>query len=204
MSEETISQQLVKRATKAGKMPIPRLQLCNRVEKKVNGEVELNDDGKPKMVVVGTGPHTVMLISEKYAKGTDYITKQERTEVEYIFEEKGQKKRYNVPVKDKNDELHYFVQRMSELAHGEVVILEYKKNGMTGFIDVKRTVNQEVGIKNTGEIPIIEEDEDPKPKQEPKKVVPVAGGSDKEAEEFFNGKVPGEDVGEINVDEIPF
>ena len=38
----------------------------------------------------------------------------------------------------------------------------------------------------------------------PKKIVPVAGGSDKEAEEFFEGEVPGNDGADIDVNNIPF
>jgi len=189
--EKSISQQLVEKATNAGKMPIPYLKPAIRKE---------NANGK--MSVVGTGKHTVKLIGQKSIMGTDYKTKVKRAEVEYLFEEDGQKKRYSVPVMNENDELHYLIQRMSEVQENETITLEYKRNGMTGFISIERNNGGiDDGEIPTGEIPIIEEDEEP----EVKKVVPMKGGKPKDAEDVFGDHVPGTDTNEeIDVNNIPF
>ena len=121
------SQEIVK---KAG--IVPDLQLATKV------------DG----VVRGTGPHSVKFVSDKIVMGTEYETGKERHEVQYIVEENGEKKKYQVPVKDKNNEVHYLVQRFAELSAGEEVILEYKRKGVKGYIEVKR-MGQEDGIDKT-------------------------------------------------------
>jgi len=152
MTEETTSQQLVKKATSEGAIPPPFLQLATQIK----------DEAGNKKGVQGTGPHKVKFISDKIVKGHDYKTKEERDEVEYVFEEEGLKKRYRVPVKNKNGELHYFVQRMAEAKAGEEIILEYKKKegSFEGYIDFKRAIGSgEISI-DKDEIPIINEEEE--------------------------------------------
>lgn len=131
---ETTSQQLLKRATQEGKMPLPYLKLAEQI----------TDENGKKKGVRGTGKHTVKFLSDKAITGKDYTTKQERPEIEYTFEEDGQKKRYSVPVHNKNGELHYFVQRMAEVEIGEVITLKYQKkpNSFEGFIDFQRTMEE--------------------------------------------------------------
>ena len=149
--EKTISQQLLKKATEEGKIPPPFLQLATQVK----------DENGNKKGVKGTGSHTVKFISDKEVKGENFKTKEERKEVEYIFEENGIKKRYNVPVHSDKGELHYFVQRMAEVQKGETITLEYKKieGSFKGYIQVDRG-NVELKDKGAGyeEIPIIEDD----------------------------------------------
>ena len=147
----TISQQLLKRATQEGKLPLPYLQLAEQII----------EAGK-KAGVKGTGPHTVKFLSDKAITGKDYTTKQERPEIEYTYEENGQKKRYSVPVNNKNGELHYFVQRMAEVEVGEVITLEYKKKpgSYEGYIDFQKTMDIPKEEIKDEDIPVIEEEEE--------------------------------------------
>ena len=156
--EKTKSQELLEKATEEGNVPLPFLQLAVQIK---------DDDGKRKGVK-GTGRHTVIFISDKVVKGEDFKTKEERDEVEYTFEESGQKKRHSVPVYNKNGELHYFVQRMAEIKRGETITLEYKKteSSFRGYIEVgklshhtaeagKEELKKEV---SKDEIPVVEEE----------------------------------------------
>jgi len=155
---KTKSQELVEKATAEGSIPPPRLQLATQI----------TDEAGNKKGVNGTGPHEVKFISDKIVKGKEYQTQQERLEVEYTFEEKGQKKRYSVPVKDKKGELNYFVQRMAEVEIGEVITLEYKriKGSVKGYIDFQRIVDEpeqtSTAEVSDDDIPIVEDDEEGK------------------------------------------
>ena len=148
MTDKTVSQDLLKKATDEGKIPTPFLQLA----------VQIKDDEGKKKGVKGTGPHTVKFLSDKRVEGENFKTKEKRPEVEYTFEEDGQKKRHSVPVHNENGELHYFVQRMAEVKVGETITLEYKKieGSFKGYIEVQRTESGEkVEAKDDG-IPVIE------------------------------------------------
>lgn len=147
----TISQQLLKRATQEGKLPLPYLQLAEQII-----------EADKKAGVKGTGTHTVKFLSDKAITGKDYTTKQERPEIEYTYEENGQKKRYSVPVNNKNGELHYFVQRMAEVEVGEVITLEYKKKpgSYEGYIDFQKTMDIPKEEIKDEDIPVIEEEEE--------------------------------------------
>ncbi len=68
--------------------------------------------------------------------GTEYQTGVEREEVKWIFEENGEHKFYSVPIKDKNGELHYLIQRMAEVELLDDIVLEAKKKGIRTYIDV--------------------------------------------------------------------
>src|SRR3990167_8662605 len=113
------SQEVIK---KAG--IIPRLSLCEQIL----------DEGGNKKGVRGTGVHKVKLLEDKVVMGKDFMTNQERYEMKYILEENGEKKFYSVPLRDKNNEVHYLVQRLSEFNEGDEIILEYKRKGLRGFI----------------------------------------------------------------------
>lgn len=125
-----LSQQLVKQATDAGKMPLPYLGLVEQIK----------DEGGNKKGVQGTGPHTLKWISAERVMDKDYHTQQPVEKVKYVFEENGVKKQHNVAIKNKKGELHYFHQRMAEAEIGQTMILEYKKkpNSYEGYIDFKR------------------------------------------------------------------
>jgi hypothetical protein len=131
---DSISKQLRDRAIKEGKIK----------EGKTNSSflklaVQIKDEDGNKKGVEGTGPHRVIFWEDKAVKGTDYITKQERDEVQYSFEENGIQKIYRVPVKNKEGNLHYFVERMAEIPRGSEVLLEYKKKegSYRGYISVQ-------------------------------------------------------------------
>jgi len=128
--EKSTSKKLMDRAIEEGKVPPPFLKLATQIK----------DEAGNKKGVKGTGKHTVKFISDKAIEGETYQTKEKRPEVQYIFEEDGQNKKYNVPVHNKNGELHYFVQRMADIQRGEIITLEYQKipNSFKGYIEVKR------------------------------------------------------------------
>jgi len=109
--------------------------------------------GGPK----GTGPHKVKLISDRFVKGTDYKTGKERYEVQYLVEEDGQKKKYNVPLKNENGEIHYLIQRLGPIKEGTEIVLEYirKEGSVRGFIDVQPAGEEEVSDED---IPVIDEE----------------------------------------------
>lgn len=100
--------------------------------------VQIKDEnGKPKGTQA-TGPHRVKILSDKVIKSTEYETGKEIPAVEYIMEEDGEKKRYEVPVKDKRGDLHYLIQHLSEIPEGEEIILEGKKKGPRSYVAVTR------------------------------------------------------------------
>ncbi len=110
--------------------------------------------------VESTGPHTVKTIEDKLVKGDDYDTGKEILYVRYIFEEAGEKRKYDVPLKDKYGEVHYLVQKLADVPEGEEIILECKKNRMKNYIDVKRLGKPEnINITSEDHIPLIEKEE---------------------------------------------
>jgi len=82
-----------------------------------------------------TGAHRVSLIEDKLINGKD-----EKGNVipmvRYIFEENGERKRYDVPLKNKEGEVHYLVQRFAEVNEGQELILEMKKRGAKNYVSV--------------------------------------------------------------------
>ena len=129
------SQSLVKQAG-----IVPRLVLATK-----------EDSG----ATVSTGPHKVKILSDKLVKGTDFQTGQERPEVEYTFEENGERKTYNVSVKDKQGQLHYLIQRFAEIPEGTELILEVKRKGVKNYVDVQLS-----GKSDASDIPTIEHEEE--------------------------------------------
>lgn len=93
----------------------------------------IKEEGKAP---VPTGPHTVKLIEDKLMNGKDKETGAVIPIVRYTFEEDGTEKRYEVPVKDKNGEVHYLVQRLSEVEEGQMLKLEMKKRGVKNYVSV--------------------------------------------------------------------
>ena len=110
--------------------------------------------------VDSTGPHTVKLLEDKVIKDTDYDTGAEIYVVRYILEEAGEKKKYDVAMKDKKGEIHYLVQRLAEIGEGEEIIMECKRHGIKNYIEIKR-VNQpeKANVAEEDDIPIINENE---------------------------------------------
>lgn len=92
----------------------------------------IKEEGKPP---VPTGPHKVKIISDKTQNGKDHEGKVVPI-VRYIFEENGEQKRYDVPVKNKEGELHYLIQKLAEVEEGQEIILEMKKKGIKNYVSV--------------------------------------------------------------------
>ena len=111
----------------------PRLRLGN---KKDGGGVD------------STGPHTVKFIKDRVVKGKNPETGKEREEVEYTFEEDGVEKTYNTPVKNKEGDLSYLVQRMADYNYGDFMILEMKRIGIKNYISITPIINDEIPTIN--------------------------------------------------------
>ena len=125
--------------------------------KKANITPKLKLAVKTDKGVQGTGPHKVKFLKDKEAKGTD-INGKERDEVAYLVEENGIPKSYRVPKFGKDGEIHYLVQRLADVEEGEEVMLEYKRKGIKGYIEVGKlnTHSREISDED---IPVINEDE---------------------------------------------
>lgn len=92
----------------------------------------LKEEGKAP---ISTGAHRVKIIEDKIQKAKDEQGNVIEV-VKYILEENGEKKFYQVPVKNKQGELHYLVQRLSEIPEGQEIILKMKKRGVKNYISV--------------------------------------------------------------------
>lgn len=123
---------------------LPRLRLGNKLEK---GGVQ------------STGPHTVTLVTDLIQKGKHKQTGEIIDIVRYTVEEGGVRKWYDVPVKDEAGDLHYLVQRLSEVPEGQEIIMEMKKRGPRNYIDVRSVDGTPIGEKFEAEEQ--EEDEEP-------------------------------------------
>jgi len=161
-----------------------------------------------------TGEHILTFVDDQPIDSTNFKTHQPEKKMRYGFKEDGVKKIYETAVfkitKDEDGEeikkLSSFVENMQDYEFGDVIKMEYTKIPGTpkGYVKMDKLNMNEGEEENLEEgdddkeIPIIEEDA-----PEPKKVVPVAGGKNEDADDFFNGNVPGEDK-EIDTDKIPF
>jgi hypothetical protein len=77
--------------------------------------------------------------------------------VRFVFEEDHEKKYYDVPVLDKKGEVHYLIQRLGEMKEGQELMLEYKRAGMKGYIQVTPIEPaEEFEIDNDEEGPTVE------------------------------------------------
>lgn len=124
----------------------PKLQLAR---KKQGGGTE------------STGAHRVKIVADKLAKEFDPETGKEREVVKFLLEEAGERKTYKVPVLNKQGEVHYLIQRFGELREGEEIVLEFKRKGLKGYIDVLRiSDSSEVEVGENEELPAIDLNED--------------------------------------------
>ena len=180
---QTQSKQLYNKAKEKGKVSqiIPFLELAKKVK---------DEYGKPKGTK-STGPKKVKFLEDKVVMGKDFSTGTEREEMEYIFEENGERKKYRKPIHGEDGNLHYFIEGMKDFNYGDELILEYIKKGKTGFIDIREidgqeeeSISEEIPATPKEEIPIIEEEE----------------------REDFAGKKekPSDDEEDIDVSKIPF
>lgn len=105
--------------------------------------------------IKSTGPHTVKIIEEKLINTTNYETGKQVPTMRYFLEENGEKRQYDVEVKDINGNLDYRIQKMAQFEVGQVLILEVKKNGKKNYTDMRLAEEGEA----TNEIPIINQEE---------------------------------------------
>jgi hypothetical protein len=134
---------------------VPKLKLAIR---------KTNDAGKE--VVVGTGPHRVKILSDKVGMDKDRNTGKPRHVVIYYFKWNGEDRMYKVPVKNEEGDIHYLVQRFAECNEGDELILEYKRKGVKGYIEVlpvNGVSSIEVGDEEENDsVPDIDLDDDAK------------------------------------------
>lgn len=87
--------------------------------------------------VESTGPHKVVVAGERLERGIDRDTGKEIEVMRYEFDcDDGERREYEVPVKDKGGKLHYLVQRFAEVNVGDMVTLEMKRQGARNYIQV--------------------------------------------------------------------
>jgi len=123
-----LTKKVYNKAKENDRVPLPFLKL---------GVKETNPDGS-EGAVQSTGKHKVKLIKERKVDGEDYHTGEERKEIEYVFEENGDKNRYRRPVFDKSGTLHYFHRQMKEVDEGERIELEMERDGNRNIINVRK------------------------------------------------------------------
>ena len=150
-----------------------------------------------------TGEHIVRFTDDRAITGTNFGTGKEEEKMRYSFLENDIKKTYETAMfkmvenEDGVEEkkLSSFVENMQDYEYGDTIKMEYTKIKGTprGYVKMDK-MNMDDG----------EEEELEGEKPEPKKVVPQTGASDEDAEEFFNGKVPGTDDEEIKASDVPF
>lgn len=97
-------------------------------------------------VATPNGKHEVLFVADQVI--TLKHPKRNRPEpfVRYIFQDAGQNKTYDRPVKDDNGQLHYFIEQMSEVEEGETVILEARRTGANLYISVEKTNKPKVQV----------------------------------------------------------
>ncbi len=86
-----------------------------------------------------TGPHTVVMVSDKIVQGLDRETGKVIEFVKYIVEENNVQKEYRTRLKNKETgELNYLVQNLSQVEEGDTVVLEMKKMGLKNYVEVRQ------------------------------------------------------------------
>ena len=96
----------------------------------------------PKGGVTSTGPHRVRFLGSKLVDGTDPEKPGKvRQEIHYRVDENGVEKVWIVPILNKQGQPNYLLERISEIADGEEVILETKRSGAKNYTSVVRIAN---------------------------------------------------------------
>lgn len=102
---------------------LPKLQLGIKTEKGIKT----------------TGKHHVKLIEEKLINGKEFGSGTPIPMMRYIFEENGEKYKYDARLKDKDSgELHYLVQSMATVSEGDEIVIEMVKKGMKNVVIVQK------------------------------------------------------------------
>ena len=109
--------------------------------------------------VTPTGAHRVKILEDKIIRKPDSLGK-EIEWVRYTLEENGEQKIYDTKLKSKDGQLSYLVQRFAEVAEGEEVILEMKKQGVKNYIEVTQ-------VGQSRAVQVDEEDEEDTTNEDP-------------------------------------
>ena len=114
---------------------------------------------KEGTAVRGTGKHLVKLVGCENAINRDYKTQKEVKGFNLLFEEKGEPKKYFVPILGEDKKFHYLIERFADIEEGTELILEYqrKEGSVRGFISVELAISEKV--VNDDEIPIVEDED---------------------------------------------
>ena len=159
----TMTQKLYDKAKDEGKLSelVSYLELAKKV---------IGEDGKLKGTK-STGLHKVKFISDRIIDGENYKTKQPEKQVEYIFEEDGENRKYIRPVFGEDGNLYYFIATMKQFEYGDILSLEFIKKGARGFIEILPLETKEgskiMTEKDLEEEPV--EEEEKEAVKEPKK-----------------------------------
>lgn len=113
---------------------------------------ERREGNSGKVSVHSTGPHRVKMVEDRVLNGKDKETGETIQVVKYIVEEGGELRQYIVPVKSRDTgDLHYLVQRLSEVEEGQEVILEMKKRGPKSYVEVLTADGHPIGEEDSEE-----------------------------------------------------
>ena len=108
----------------------------------------------------GTGPHRVKIIDAKVCKIRDYNTGAIVYGSKLLVEENGEKKKYTFSLKNETGEIHYLVKTLADFKPGDEIVMEFKREGKRGFIDVRLAEKEEIEPEpaeiKEDDIPIIE------------------------------------------------
>lgn len=93
-------------------------------------------DQLPKGGVKSTGPHRVKMLGDKLVMDIDPKTGKEAQYIRYLLEKDGEKMTYQTKVYDKEGNISYLVERLSQIPEGAEVILELRNSMKVTFIHV--------------------------------------------------------------------
>ena len=93
--------------------------------------------------VKSTGPHRVRFISDSIVEGVDPETGKPRKEMKYLVEEDGITKRWHVPIRDKQGNPNYLLERLMGIEEGDEAILEMKRKGIKNYVTVQKVVSED-------------------------------------------------------------
>ena len=134
------------------------MKISEQIVKKMGVVLKLELATKNGEDTISTGPHKIKLLKDELVKGKDYATGKERQEIKYTVEEGGIKKTYNVPIYNKEGGAHYLIVRLSQYKEGDEITLEYKRKGLTGYIEVSKVGEELPSIDYGDELESVGED----------------------------------------------
>lgn len=119
---------------------VPKLVLGNRVP--VAGQT--NKSGKPKIVIQSTGPHAVKFLAEPVLVIGKNFSGEPIKVFKFLVEENGKSYRWMVPVKNREGEPNYLLERTADIEVGDTRILEMLSRGAAKYIDIRKEGEQAI------------------------------------------------------------